>query len=101
MSNEIYNLYLDAGIIPKEFPKYPVLSEHQQLALIKELCRGRWVEIAKRAFREGAWYAGGVDYKRRIFADSFEEAVCGLIRKYWNEMNKEDKTMIRNILKDE
>lgn len=95
-----WKLYKEAGVPIPNPPISPILSEHQQLELFKVLCHGRWIEIAQKAFSEGTWYAGGVDYKRRLFTHSFQEAICGLILKYWEEMNKQDKDKIKAVLED-
>ena len=94
----IYDLYLKVGITPPNHPVYPKLSYYQQVEIFKVLCNGRWIEIAQKAFHEGEWYAGGVDYKRRTYAHSFEEAVCALILKYWSEMRDNDKERVKEIL---
>ena len=98
MSNEVYNLYKRVGVKWPTFPIYPALSSYQQLELFKVVCHGRWIEMAQKAFSEGTWYAGGVDYKRHVVADSFEEAVCGLINKFWNTLNDTDQKKIKEIL---
>ena len=95
-----WNLYKKCEVPIPNFPMSPQFSEHQQLELFKVLCCGRWIEIAQKAFYEGIWYAGGVDYKRRLITHSFEEAVCGLILKYWEEMSTQDKAKIKKILED-
>ena len=98
VDNGIWDLYIRAGVEIPNFPVYPKLTYEQQVELFKVLCHGRWVEIAQHAFKEGEWYAGGVDYKRRTYAHSFEEAVCALILKYWSEMRDNDKERVKEIL---
>ena len=98
MSVDVFNLFMKAQIKIPNAPAYPSLSYYQQIELFKVLCHGRWIEIAQHAFKEGEWYAGGVDYKRRTFAHSFEEAVCALILKYWSEMRDNDKERVKEIL---
>lgn len=98
MSVHVLELYHKANVRVPIAPVYPTLSYEQQIELFKILCHGRWIEIAQKAFSEGTWYAGGVDYKRRLNANSFEEAICGLILKYWIEMNEVDKERVREIL---
>lgn len=94
----VWNLYKKCEVSIPNFPMSPELSEHQQLELFKVLCYGRWIEIAQKAFSEGTWYAGGVDYRRRLITHSFEEAVCGLILKYWEEMSSTSKDKVKAIL---
>ena len=96
--NNIYDLYTKAGVNSLNYPMYPSLSYYQQVEIFKILCNGRWIEIAQKAFHEGEWYAGGVDYKRRTYANSFEEVICALILKYWSEINERDKERIKEIL---
>jgi hypothetical protein len=94
----VYDLYVKAQVKPPLHSIVPSLDYYQQVELFKVLCHGRWIEIAQHPFREGEWYAGGVDYKRRTFAHSFEEAVCALILKYWSEMRDNDKERVKEIL---
>lgn len=98
VDNGIWDLYVTTGVEISNFPVYPKLTSEQQIELFKVLCHGRWIEIAQHAFKEGEWYAGGVDYKRRTYANSFEEVLCKLILKYWSEMSENDKGEVRRLL---
>ena len=102
MTDAILALYKRAGVKPREIC-YPVLSDGQQLDLLKVLIEGRWIEFAH--YRKGdlgssCYYAGKVDFKAHLEAEEFEEVLAGLIVRLWSNLSPTDQNKIKEILKN-
>ena len=98
---EILNLYKKAQVPVRGWPIYPSLSDSQQLALIKVLIEGRWIEFAhyrKGDLKSGCYYAGKVDFKAHSEGSFFDEVIADLLCKLWSNLNSTDKRKVQDIL---
>ena len=85
------------------FSFYPADSRnqtHQQLQLLQVLIRGRWIEFAQYVGELGKpkYYVGKIDFKAHFEAETFEEALTGLIIRIWENLSEKDKNKIQEIL---
>ena len=77
------------------FDRY--FSPEMQLEVLKVLIDGLWIEFAH--YRNKGYYAGKVDFKQHFEAETFEEALAGLVNRVWNSMSDSARERIREILK--
>lgn len=77
---------------------YPPFTAEKQIELIKWLCRtGRCVLRVVQYTDTNNWCIQTVDYISCI-AESFENAIAGLINNLWQDLTEEEQQQIKEIL---